>query len=106
MIQKTLIKVRLISFLNIYFSLSSAQQSGSSFYFSSYFNVSFVFSSIVNYKCHSLYKFADYVSFPALSGTVVVFVTCIYVLFDDKNYTNQCLNGDDMGQACRLKEFL
>ena len=66
-----------------------AQRSGSSIYFSFNCNVSFEFNSLDNCKCHSLWELAlwelaDYVSFPAMSGTVVVFVACFFVLFDKK----------------------
>ena len=44
-----------------------------------------MFNSLVNCKRHSLWELADYVSFPAVSGTVVAsFVVCSYVLFDIK----------------------
>ena len=44
------------------------------------FFVAFNFLDIC--MCHSLWELADFVSFPAMSGTVVVFVSCINVLFD------------------------
>ena len=44
-----------------------------------------MFNSLVDCKCHSLWELADYMSFPAVSGTVVAsFVVCSYVLFDIK----------------------
>ena len=47
---------------------------------------SFEFNSVVYCKCHSLWELADFVSFPAMSGTVVVFVVCSKVLCDKKKY--------------------
>ena len=62
----------------------SAQQSGSSFYFSFYCNVPFELNSQENCKCHSSWELANFMSFPATTSTVVVYVICIYVLFDQK----------------------
>ena len=39
----------------------------------------FEFNSLDNCKCHSLWELADFVSFLAMSGTLVIFVACIYV---------------------------
>ena len=40
-----------------------------------------LFVFLHNCKCHSLWELADFVSLPAMSGTEVVFVACIDVLF-------------------------
>ena len=40
--------------------------------------------------CHSLWELTDFVLFPAMSGTVFVFVACTQVLFD-KKYFNRLL---------------
>ena len=47
-----------------------------------YCNVTFELNSLDNCKCHSLWELTYFVSFSAMSGTVVVIVVCIYVLFD------------------------
>ena len=39
--------------------------------------MSFAFNFLDDCKCHSLWELADFVSFPAMSGTVVVFVACL-----------------------------
>ena len=53
------------------------------FYFSFCHDVSFEFNSVVYCKCHFLWELADFVSFTAMSGTVVVaFVLCSNVLCD------------------------
>ena len=40
----------------------------------------FKFNSVVYCKCYSLWELADFVSFPAMSAIVVVFVVCSNVL--------------------------
>ena len=42
----------------------------------------FPFDFLDNRKSHSLSELANFVSLPAMSGTVVVFVLCINALFD------------------------
>ena len=37
----------------------------------------FGFNFLINCKCQSLWELADFVSFPAVSGTAVIFVVCI-----------------------------
>ena len=55
-------------------SVLLSDQAISLFFFYCFCNISIMFNCLVNCKCHSLWELADYVSFPAVSDTVVASV--------------------------------